>query len=61
MSGGWVLASMVELGLGATGAIGFIMRYVGPLTIAPTISLVGLALYPAVTNACQHHWGIALV
>jgi hypothetical protein len=33
--------------IGSTGAVGFLMRFIGPLTIAPTVSLVGLALFGA--------------
>ena len=50
----------MELLLGLTGAIGFMMRYIGPLTIAPTIALIGLDLFSTVADNCEGHWGIAI-
>lgn len=44
---------------GCTGLIGHFLRYVSPLTIAPTVSLVGLTLFKNAANAASQHWGIA--
>ena len=55
------MAAVGEMLLGISGIIGVLMRFIGPLTIAPTVSLVGIALYPPISEACQHHWGIAVM
>ena len=36
-----MVASVLEVLLGFTGAVGFLTRYIGPLAICPTISLLG--------------------
>ena len=36
------------------------MRYIGPLTIAPTIALIGLDLFSTVADNSEGHWGIAI-
>jgi len=45
LQGAIIIGSFVEMALGFTGAIGYLKRYLGPITIAPTIALIGLALY----------------
>ncbi|XP_061054746.1 solute carrier family 23 member 1-like isoform X3 [Eubalaena glacialis] len=48
-----------EMLVGFSGLIGFLMRFIGPLTIAPTISLVALPLFDSAGNDAGIHWGIA--
>jgi uracil-xanthine permease len=45
ITGAIILASAFEIVLGWTGVIGKIKKYIGPITIGPTIALIGLALY----------------
>lgn len=45
ITGAIILASFFEIVLGWTGVIGKVKKYVGPITIGPTIALIGLALY----------------
>jgi hypothetical protein len=43
-----------------TGIVGVLLRYVTPLTIVPTVSLVGLSLFENAAEAASQHWGIAV-
>ena len=45
--------------VGFSGLIGFVMRFIGPLTIAPTITLIGLSLYEPAGVKAGSHWGIS--
>lgn len=45
VQGAIIIGSFVEIIIGFSGAIGYIKKYLGPITIAPTIALIGLALY----------------
>lgn len=45
VQGAIIIGSFFEMALGFTGAIGYLKKYLGPITIAPTIALIGLALY----------------
>ncbi len=45
IQGSVILGSVVEITLGATGLVGRLLRFVGPVTIAPTIALIGLSLF----------------
>ena len=41
-----MLSSIFQILVGMTGIVGYLLKFVGPLTIAPTISLIGLGLFP---------------
>lgn len=67
VQGAIIAGSVVEILLGYTGAVGRLLRFVGPITIAPTIALIGLALFkfgaPLAFSAeagGQHWWVGAL-
>ncbi|XP_007951109.1 solute carrier family 23 member 1-like [Orycteropus afer afer] len=59
LQGAIMVASCVQMLVGFSGLIGFLMRFIGPLTIAPTISLVALPLFDSASNDAGIHWGIA--
>ncbi|KAL6033355.1 hypothetical protein STEG23_021055 [Scotinomys teguina] len=59
LQGAVMVASCVQMLVGFSGLIGFLMRYIGPLTIAPTISLVALPLFESAGNDAGIHWGIS--
>ena len=40
-----LLSSLFQIVLGFTGLVGVLLRFIGPLAIAPTITLVGVALF----------------
>ena len=39
VQGAIILGSLVEIGVGATGLVGRLLRFIGPITIAPIFSL----------------------
>jgi uracil-xanthine permease len=45
ITGAIIIASFFEIILGWSGVMGKIKKYIGPITIGPTIALIGLALY----------------
>ena len=60
IQGAIIVASLFEVFLGVSGLIGLLLRYIGPLAIAPTITLVGLALFDAAADFAARNWYIAL-
>lgn len=58
VSGGLLAAACVQFLLGITGAMGFLLNYIGPLTVAPTVALVGLSLTDGAIRGARHQWGI---
>ncbi|XP_001358201.4 solute carrier family 23 member 1 [Drosophila pseudoobscura] len=60
LSGAIAVSAMVQVILGYTGLVGKILKYVTPLTIVPTVSLVGLTLFEHAADTASKHWGIAV-
>jgi nucleobase transporter 1/2 len=40
-----MLSSLFQIFVGFTGLVGVLLRFIGPITVAPTIALVGLSLF----------------
>ncbi|XP_067653490.1 solute carrier family 23 member 1-like [Haliotis asinina] len=61
ISGSLMAASAVEILIGGTGLVGHLMRFVGPVTVAPTIALVGLSVYKVPIAYSRSSWELALL
>ncbi|XP_044136435.1 solute carrier family 23 member 2-like isoform X2 [Bufo gargarizans] len=61
IQGAIVVASCFQVFLGFSGLIGLILRFIGPLSITPTITLIGLSLFGEAGKKCGTHWGIAVL
>ena len=42
------------------GLIGAMMRFITPLTIAPSVTMIGISLFGAASHHAASHWGIAM-
>ncbi|CAL1261637.1 unnamed protein product [Larinioides sclopetarius] len=60
VQGALIGASLIEMIIGMTGMIGFLLNWITPLAIVPTISLVGLSLFAEAAHSASGHWGIAM-
>ena len=54
-----MVASILEIVIGASGMVGVLLRFIGPLTVAPTIMLMGLAVADTGFELAGKHWGIS--
>ena len=62
IQGAILISGVFEFILGVSGGLGIILKYIGPLTIAPTTSLIGLSLIEdAVSHYAAKNWPIALL
>lgn len=59
LSGAIAVSAVVQVVLGYSGAVGRVLRIITPLTIVPTVSLVGLTLFEHAGATASTHWGIA--
>ncbi|XP_044732390.1 solute carrier family 23 member 1 [Chrysoperla carnea] len=59
LSGAIAVSAIAQMLIGYGGIIGYILKYVTPLTIVPTVSLVGLSLFKNAAEAASQQWGIA--
>jgi xanthine/uracil permease len=56
-----MFASLFEIILGYTGLMGYVKRWISPLTIAPTIAMIGLALYGIGAPWMAGNWVVSIV
>ncbi|NXE60720.1 S23A1 protein, partial [Calcarius ornatus] len=56
-----IVTACFQIFVGFSGLIGFLMKFIGPLTIAPTITLVVLPLFETAGDMAGQHWGIAFL
>ncbi|KAM6965677.1 solute carrier family 23 member 2 [Aplochiton taeniatus] len=59
IQGAIIVSSLIEVCIGALGLPGVLLKYIGPLTITPTVALIGLSGFQAAGERAGKHWGIA--
>lgn len=57
--GSIMVAAFMEILIGASGMVSVLLRFIGPLTVAPTIMLMGLAVAETGFELAGKHWGIS--
>ncbi|XP_025422632.1 solute carrier family 23 member 2 [Sipha flava] len=60
LSGAIAVSALFQVFIGYSGLIGKIIKYVTPLTIVPTVSLVGLSLFENAAESASKNWGISM-
>ncbi|XP_039281057.1 solute carrier family 23 member 2 [Nilaparvata lugens] len=60
LSGAIAVSALVQVFIGFFGVMGLLLKFVTPLTIVPTVSLVGLSLFENAAEAASQHWGISV-
>ncbi|KAJ8307038.1 hypothetical protein KUTeg_015122 [Tegillarca granosa] len=60
LQGSLMLAALFEVIIGASGLIGHILRFIGPITISVTLTLMGFSLYEVPLMYARSHWGVSL-
>ena len=61
IQGGLLVASLAQMIIGATGLASVLLRYIGPLTMAPVITLVAVPLFNVAAGFCEKNWWIAFL
>ena len=56
-----MLAGGLHCLIGITGLVGFLLRFIGPVTIVPAITLVGLFIYKVIVRFSETCWGVAIL
>uniref|UniRef100_A0AAQ5X1R9 Solute carrier family 23 member 1 n=1 Tax=Amphiprion ocellaris TaxID=80972 RepID=A0AAQ5X1R9_AMPOC len=59
IQGAIMVSSLVELMVGLCGLPGLLLEYIGPLTITPTVSLIGLSVFTTAGDRAGSHWGLS--
>ncbi|XP_072446967.1 solute carrier family 23 member 1 isoform X1 [Chiloscyllium punctatum] len=61
IQGAIIISSLVEVVIGFVGLPGAFLSYIGPLTVTPTVSLIGLSVFQAAGERAGSHWGISML
>ncbi|KAK3098015.1 hypothetical protein FSP39_015346 [Pinctada imbricata] len=61
LEGSLMLAGGIHFLIGATGLVGVVLRFVGPVTIVPAILLIGIYMTRAAVKFIEVHWGIGIL
>ncbi|XP_054709275.1 solute carrier family 23 member 2-like [Uloborus diversus] len=59
IQGAIIVGSVVEVLIGLTGLIGFLMKWITPLSVMPTITLIGLSLFGEAARQASGHWAVS--
>ncbi|XP_052813312.1 solute carrier family 23 member 1-like [Mya arenaria] len=60
IQGAIIVSSVFQVVIGFSGLMGFVLRFIGPLAITPTISLIGLSLFKTGADMASTQWWIAI-
>ncbi|OWF38213.1 Solute carrier family 23 member 1 [Mizuhopecten yessoensis] len=58
--GSLIVTGIIHCLIGATGAVGFFLRYIGPVTLVPTILLSCVYIGMASAKFAGCHWGVSM-
>ena len=61
IQGAICVASLFQVALGLTGAMGLLLRWITPLTITPAVTMIGMSLFEAASYNAEKNWGIAML
>jgi solute carrier family 23 (nucleobase transporter), member 1 len=56
-----IIGAILEVIIGFGGLMGFLRRFITPITIGPVIALIGLTLFGAAADTASSHWPLALI
>ncbi|XP_027012250.2 solute carrier family 23 member 1 isoform X1 [Tachysurus fulvidraco] len=61
IQGAIIVSSVVEVVIGLVGIPGLLLNAIGPLTVTPTVSLIGLSVFQTAGDRAGSHWGLSLL
>lgn len=59
MQGSLILAGLIHMLIGLTGFVGVLLKVVDPLTVVPTLLLIGIEMWGVMNKFCEPHWGVS--
>ncbi|XP_060792253.1 solute carrier family 23 member 1 isoform X2 [Neoarius graeffei] len=61
IQGAIIVSSVVEVVIGLVGIPGLLLNAIGPLTVTPTVCLIGLSVFQTAGDRAGSHWGLSLL
>ena len=60
IQGSICVASILQVVMGYCGIIGIMLKYITPLTIAPSVAMIGISLFGSANGLCAGNWAISM-
>lgn len=61
IQGAIAVSAIFQVIVGFTGIIGFLLKWITPLAIVPTVALVGLSLFDVAASKAAENWGVSFL
>ncbi|XP_064614097.1 solute carrier family 23 member 1-like [Liolophura sinensis] len=61
LQGAIMVASLFQVAIGFSGIMGLILKFIGPLAVTPTVTMIGLSLFSAAAEKASKQWWIAIM
>ncbi|KAH3788486.1 hypothetical protein DPMN_166630 [Dreissena polymorpha] len=61
LEGSLMIAGGLHVLVGLTGIVGFLLRFIGPITVVPSLTIMALYVYSATVRFAKAQWGIAVL
>ncbi|XP_069175102.1 solute carrier family 23 member 1 isoform X2 [Procambarus clarkii] len=61
VQGAIAVSAIFQVLVGFTGVMGVLLTWITPLTVVPTVTLVGLSLFDVAAKKAALHWGISFM
>lgn len=54
-----MIAGALHMFVGLTGIVGYLLKFIGPVTVVPALTIMALYVYSATVRFASAQWGIA--
>lgn len=61
MEGSLMIAGCLHMLVGLTGMVGFLLRFIGPVTVIPALTITSLYIYKATVTFAKTQWPVAIL
>ena len=61
LEGSLMIAGGLHFLVGLTGLVGLLLRFIGPVTVVPALTIMALYVYKATVKFAKAQWGIAFM
>jgi len=61
LEGSLMIAGLLHVFVGLTGIVGFLLRFIGPITVVPALTIMALYVYSATVRFAKAQWGITVM
>ena len=61
LSGALGISAILQIVIGCSGLVGLMLNYIGPLTIAPAITMIGISIFDTAGDYSAQNWGISVL